>query len=188
MKKFFKIFIAASFGCIAFTACNNDPAEPLNYNTYQTATVKGKVLVNTDYTLSINAQKWSAAPAGIRIIAEVSNTSITGQSTAGTYRTNAAYNATTGEYTVTVPVSYNGSIVTITVKDWTGKVKDEVYDATAGENVPKEFDALWHSDYTQTTSLKPGDISIDHNIFFEGEGSYGGGYSKLDVGVGTSVY
>lgn len=188
MKKNFVMFFAVALTGLALTACGNeDPAKPLTYNEFQTATITGKVLVNTDYASPSADQKWSAAPAEITIIAEVSNAEITGSPAQGTYRTEASYNATTAEYTVEVPVSNMGSQVKITVKDWTGTVMTSEYDVNTANNIVKQHNVLWHSAATTVSGLLPGDVSINNNIRFEGEGYYAGSYTKLNEGVGTPV-
>lgn len=72
---------AALLSCgIVLTGCNtNDPAEEYTYNTLQTATIKGKVLVNLDNT--VEKPLWAAIPAsyGPVIEATVANKDITGK-------------------------------------------------------------------------------------------------------------
>ncbi len=182
------MFFAVISTGIILTACGNeDPATPLTYNEFQTVTVTGKVLVNTDYSLPYDEQKWSAAPATITVIAEVDNSSITGTYTQGKHRVEAQYNATTAEYTVEVPVSNESSNVNIIVKDWTGTVTTSEYDAETSTNIQKQYNVLWHSTSTSTGQIFPGDVSINNNIHFQGENNYPGCYTKLNEGVGTLV-
>lgn len=181
MKKNFTRFISvALLSCgVAFTACNNnDPAEPLTYNSAQTATIKGKVLVNADETAT--PEVWSAAPAGIVIEASIPNSSIYGNQAAGEYRARVGYNATTGEYSATVPVGYNGSPVTITVKDFLGTVK------VTENGAPVDCEVVWHSATTSAT-LEPGDVVYERNIEFEGQGAGAGQYTKIVDKPGSEI-
>jgi hypothetical protein len=164
------LILAAAFGCVALTACNNDdPAEALTYDAYQTATIQGKVLVNSDETLT--DPKWSA-PTNLTVVAEVSNASITGQYQAtGDYRVEAVCNTSTGEYSVEIPVSNTGSQVRITVKDFPGTVKVRTYDSVQDAYINVTRNVVWRSRQINA-SVKPGDVSINNNLLFNGSSNY----------------
>jgi hypothetical protein len=164
------LILAAAFGCVAWTACSNeDPAEPLTHNAYQTATIQGKVLLNSDETLT--DPKWSA-PANLTVVAEVSNASITGQYAAqGDYRVEAVCNPSSGEYSVEVPVSNTGSQVRIIVNNFPGSVKVRTYDPVQAAYVNVTREVVWGSRQL-TVSVKPGDVSINNNLLFNGSYYY----------------
>lgn len=179
MKKLLYIAFAAAVVGVTFSACKKDPAEPLNINHGQNATIQGKVLVVTDRTS--NPVRWSALP--VTVVAEIDNSDITRPDATGVYRKTATYNPSTGEYSVTVPVSQQGSAVTILVQEFTGKVKDNngPVDPDSGERTTREFDALWSTRYVQVYGLFPGDKSVNNNFLYTSHSE------ELTEAVGSEV-
>ena len=115
-----KFFSAMAFTAVLMSAscAKEDPAKPVDYSAPEKqATIQGKLLVNDNTTL---AQQKYKAIAGITVIASVAyaDLSATGQGS-GSFSTTATTNSS-GEFTVAVPATSSGVMVSFAVNDIQG--------------------------------------------------------------------
>src|SRR5690606_38067357 len=124
---------------IGFNSCKKeDPAKALEINQEQTATINGKILINTNESDSL--PKWSAAQ-NVQIIASVPYAELNSGAT-GTYMIkDVNYNAATGEFTIKAPVSANGSSINVKFADFkTQVIIPEIVDTVVTE---KTINVIW---------------------------------------------
>jgi hypothetical protein len=172
MKKVFSFFALAAVALsVGLTSCGKeDVAEPLNVDLNRTATVKGKILVNTDETKAAADQKWSA-PGGVTLTATVPYSSLNGSAKTGDYVVAAEkiqYSSSTGEYTITVPVGVNATTVTVKLAQFTGEVKRNV----PGTTDTKTYSVIW-SGSTGSVSVTPGTTGYIAEWKKNGQGTTG---------------
>src|SRR5690606_30874217 len=125
-----------------------DPAEALEVNHEQSATINGKILINKDESDSI--PKWSAAN-NIQVIASLPYSELNNHAT-GTYLIkDVTYNSNTGEFTIKTPVSANGSAVDVKFADFKGQVVIPVMVDTV--LTQKTINVIWNGQSASTSTL-----------------------------------
>lgn len=179
MKKV-SIFALIALGglSIGMTSCSKeDPATPLEINAAQTATVKGKILINTDENTA--TPKW-AAPGNVQIIATVPYADLNSSAT-GTYMIkDVNFNAMTGEFSIVAPVSANGSVITVKFADFKGQV---VVPAVVNGNPTTEtINVIWNSKTATSNILVPGEVYNLPTWELNGAGDY-----TIDNSVGDDI-
>lgn len=167
-----KVSILASIALggllIGFTSCKKeDPAVALEINEEQSATINGKILINTNESDTL--PKWSAAP-NVQIIATVPFYQLNSNAS-GTYNiNNIAYNPLTGEFAIKAPVGANGTQVNVKFADFKTTVIVPEWVDTA--NVDKTIKVIWQGQSTNTPELAPGEVYTLPTWQLSGAGDY----------------
>ena len=153
MKKQLFSILAMAVLALGLTSCaKDDPATVVEIDHTRTATVQGKILVNTDET--ITPARWSA-PSSVNFIATLPYSSLH-SGASGTYvipQENISYNSSTGEFTITAPVGYNGSAVTVKFEDFKGEVRKNV-----GGN-QTNVKVIWKTKTASAVTVHPGETN-----------------------------
>jgi hypothetical protein len=147
-----KIFSVMALAAVLMSAscAKEDPAKPVDYSAPEKqATIQGKLLVNTDQTLT--EPKYSAI-SGITIIATVSYSELNPGSGSGAFSTSATTNSN-GEFTLKVPSTPSGVTVSFAVNDVEGSRK------VSEGNGTKTEDGKW-SFSISSQSVKSGQSKI----------------------------
>ncbi|MDR0713569.1 MAG: hypothetical protein LBF89_04830 [Bacteroidales bacterium] len=149
MKRLSFLAVTAIVVTIGFSSCSNDdPAQPLNVDWNQTATVYGKVLIVDDFTNT--PRKWTTADK-VNIVATVAYSSLNPQAS-GTYQIPSdkiTYTPSTGEVQVVAPVGRNGTQVNLKLLNFKGSVK------LSGGTI----DVIWQGSTRTVYDLYPGDVA-----------------------------
>ncbi len=179
MKKV-SIFALIALGglSLGMSSCSKeDPAMPLEINAAQTATINGKILINTDEDTV--APKW-AAPGNVQVIATVPYAELN-SSASGTYTIkDVTFNAATGEFSIVAPVSANGSAITVKFADFKGQVI--VPAVVDGEATTKTINVIWNSKTAVSNTLVPGEVYNLPTWELNGAGDY-----TIDSSVGDDI-
>ncbi|MDR1667206.1 MAG: hypothetical protein LBS03_05900 [Bacteroidales bacterium] len=165
MKKVSFYAVTAIAVVMGFSSCSNDdPAEPLNVNWNQTATVHGKVLIQDNFEPS-GTPKWTTSSA-VKFVATVPYSQLA-PGASGTYTVPSdkiTYNATSGEVTVEVPVSKNNiTALTLKVLAFEGEVTDYNGD---------DIDVIWGSKTKTTNALSPGEVAYLETFKYQSSSDY----------------
>jgi hypothetical protein len=149
MKKVSFLAVTAIAVMMGFSSCSNDdPAQPLNVDWNQTATVHGKLLIQNDFFDA--SPKWATA-SDVKFVATVAYDELASGAT-GTYTVPSdkiTYDGRTGEVTVVFPVSRLGTQLSLKLLDFTGSVK--IADG-------KTIDVIWQGTTKYSAKLYPGDV------------------------------
>jgi len=131
MKKFLYFFCATAMVLsLGLSSCvKEDPARPLEVDLSKTATVQGRILFNTDLTLTEPVLTAPSA-ANVTITARINYSSIVNGGSGVHIIQNITYNASTGDFTIQVPVSEWGGTVTISINDFTGTQRQQDFSVT----------------------------------------------------------
>lgn len=150
-KQLFSILAVTTALVLGLTSCaKEDTASNLEVDLSRTATIQGKILVNTDET-AVNP-RWSA-PSTVSLIATVPYSSLNAQAS-GTYvipKENISYESSTGIFTIKAPVSVQGTVVTVKFEDFKGEVRQP--DGTGTKTVK----VIWKSQTRASVTVYPGE-------------------------------
>lgn len=160
---------------LGLTSCGKeDTATDLNVDLNRVATVQGKILINTDETIS--PARWSA-PTSVKLIATVPYSSLN-SGASGTYvipQENINYGSD-GTFTITAPVGVEGTAVTVKFEDFKGEVR--VADGTGSKSIK----VIWKSQTTVSSRLFPDETGNLSNWELNGAGYY-----QKDVNSGDDI-
>ncbi|MDR1153984.1 MAG: hypothetical protein LBL04_04680 [Bacteroidales bacterium] len=165
MKKVSFLAVTAIAATMGLNSCSSDdPAQPLNVDWNQTATVHGKLLIRNDFVDA--TPKWTTA-SDVKFVATVDYAQLA-SGAEGTYIVpgdKITYDGRTGEVTVVFPVSRMGTQLSLKLLDFTGSVK--ISDGNGGS---KTVDVIWKGTPTSKTSDKmyPGDVGYLTNWQLQG--------------------
>ena len=161
MKSVSKFYAMAAVALsLGLSNCaKEDPAKPLEIDQTRTATIKGVVLINADITKAPADQKYSAAPIKATDFVVTIPYDAFNSGASGTYflpKDKINYNASTGEFTITVPVGGNGTTdVSIVISDFLGTLKKNV------SGTDKTVDVIWLASkniHKRAPSVSPGQV------------------------------
>jgi hypothetical protein len=157
-----KIYTVLALAAILMSAscAKEDPAKPIDYSAPEKqATIQGKLLINTNETLPIENQRYSAI-SGITIKATVSYSSLSGNfSQRGGFTTTTTTNSQ-GEFTLQVPATEDGVSVSFTVNPKDGRKTVIAGYTSTNTPITKEQSGFWSFYIPQQNSVKPGQIII----------------------------
>jgi hypothetical protein len=146
MKKFSFLAMTTLFLFIGLYSCSNDdPAEPLSVDWKRTATIYGKILIDTNPNAS--PRTWNT-PSEVSFTAFVPYRALNSRASEGYYyipQDKITYDSSTGIVTVIAPVGLQGAKVTVRFSEFKGKV-------TSGG---KEINVIW-KDYPKDIDVFPG--------------------------------
>jgi hypothetical protein len=181
-KRFLHIvaFFALAAG-LSLTSCSKEdpaesiPNEPASVSMEKTATITGYVVTIDD--ISVTTPVYSApSAANFKMYVSIPYTDLMGSNYQGLVTewttTDVAYDASTGKYTVTVPVGFSGSNVTLTLASYAGTQKELDGTATVTAN------GIWEAPSPfQVTVNENGEVfyetAVKHYIFIETSGIKG---------------
>ncbi len=149
MKKYI-VLLAAITGAFAFSSCSEPKAEAVTTSIYPTAKIEGVLLINNDIT-DPATPVWTA-PKNVVIKGRVAYSQYTPGGSAGYHYIDGTYNTNTGAYSITFPVTNDGTMVEVV---W-GQFLDKIIKHDA-ESMPAEYTALWDGG-SKAFSLMPDEV------------------------------
>lgn len=176
MKKYI-VLLAAAIAALTYSSCTEPKAQAVDPSIFPTATVEGTFLINNDIT-DPYAPKWSI-PANVDIRGIVSYSQY-GYYYNSAYFVTGTYNPDNGAYSVTFPVTYDGTDVEVS---W-GNFIDTI---TMYMSEPVERKALWREGTITVRNLMPGELRKGPETDIRLDGSDNYNYTIIDE-AGDNVY